>query len=99
MESKSIPEKSVDIEKSVLNKMKTFTPHITTLAEFNPRLNYEISIPSLALSLLSVFRYRMKYTLIKARLLNLSAFVVNYGVFYYTLTNGYEFYKHYYESE
>jgi hypothetical protein len=76
------------------NMILNFKPVTVELHEFNPLVNPKVSVPCLVLSMMSVGFYRIKYLLVKAKIIRISSLFLNYSLMYYLATNAVSFYEH-----
>lgn len=77
------------------NFMFTFQPVVLDILDFSPTSNLKINLPCLALSLMSVGYYRIKYMLVNSKVIRIFSFGLNYAILCYLANNGIKFYDHY----
>lgn len=77
------------------NLIFSFQPIVLDILDFSPLTNIKVSLPCLALSLVSVRYYRIKYMLVNSKVLRIFSFGLNYAILCYLANNGIKFYEHY----
>jgi hypothetical protein len=93
----------LNLQNKEQEKIKNYSHTLQQLFNFSPKIlsqddflfnNYRLSLFCGILALSSVQYYRIKYFLISSKTLRGFSFMLNYALYMYVFTNGYEFYKH-----